>query len=448
MNVLQNVLQLDAEIELLSRINTRTAKIAIVGLGYVGLPLAVQFARCGFAVTGIDVDENRVFSVNDGSSHVPGIAESDLQPLVTNGRLLATLDFKCLRNMDVVLMCVPTPLDQFQSPDTSYITIAASHIQDYLHRGQLVVLESTTSPGTTNDVLLPLLEASGLKVDKDFFLAFSPERIDIGNNTYGLQNTTKLVGGVSPTSTKVAVRLYQQVVDQVQPVSSSQVAEMAKLLENTFRNVNIALVNEIAQLCHVLNINVWEVIEAAATKPFGFMKFNPGGVGGYCIPFAPHYLTYKARLHGYTPHLLEMASKINQSMPDYILGLVTKALSSRDRAINGAKILLLGISFKPEINDYRESPAVEILEKLYLLGSEVEYSDPYVPEAKIVIAGKPLLFKSCSLNEQNLAKADCVIIVTNHQAFNWRLIVHKSRLVVDTRNALADYRHYPHILQL
>lgn len=434
-------LQLDVKSSLLRKIQTRTARIAIVGLGYVGLPLAVQFAKSGFAVTGMDVDESKLARLNAGTSYIQDVESSDLRQFVAAERLTGTSDFSRLREADAIIVCVPTPLDRSKKPDISYIVAAAENIQASLRPGQIIVLESTTYPGTTDEVLLPMFEQMGLQIDRDFFLAFSPERVDPGNPTFRTGNIPKLVGGVSADSTEVATVLYRTVVGRVHSVSSARTAETAKLLENTFRSVNIALVNEMAQLCRHLGIDVWEVVEAAGTKPFGFMKFYPGpGIGGHCIPLDPYYLSWKARLHGYEPRFIELAEEVNSHMPDYVQSLVGEALNSQRECVNGADILILGVAYKPDIDDYRESPALRLMQKLHRQGARLRYSDPHVPVLPFLVDTESYILQSQPLDAASIAAADLVVVVTDHRAFDWQLVADNAALVVDTRNALAAHR--------
>lgn len=434
--------------QLLERIHTRTAHIAIIGLGYVGLPLATQFAKIGFLVTGLDIDEAKVAKLNQGISYIQDVDGTDIHQLVHGHRLRASTDFSALATADVVIICVPTPLDKLKKPDISYIISAAESIQEQQHPGQLIVLESTTYPGTTDEVLLPIFEKTGLKLDSDFFLAFSPERIDPGNPTYQVHNIPKLVGGITQKSTMLATELYSSFL-QVHPVSSARTAETAKLLENTFRSVNIALVNELAQMCHILDIDVWEVVEAAGTKPFGFMKFYPGpGIGGHCIPLDPYYLSWKARVHGYEPRFIELAEEINTQMPEYVINRIAEALNSQRKCINGSAILILGVAYKPDIDDCRESPALKLMSRLHRLGSNVQYSDPHVPQLSLLTNEGMVALHSQTSEARTLAESDCVVIVTNHRVFDYTLIAQHSCLVVDTRNALAAYKSDPKIFCL
>ena len=424
--------QCPAKAELEGKIRTLQAQVAIIGLGYVGLPLAVEYAKAGFRVTGIEVDPLKVEQIGQGVSYVKDVPSAEIAELSSKGMLTATLDFGELAKADVVIVCVPTPLRKTKEPDISYILAAMEHISAHLRAGQLIVLESTTYPGTTDELMLSTLESTGKRIDVDFFLAFSPERVDPGNPTFQTHNIPKVIGGVSPASTDVAALAYSKVVATVFPVSSARVAETAKLLENTFRSINIALVNEIAQLCRALDVNVWEVIEAAATKPFGFMPFYPGpGIGGHCIPLDPHYLSWKARMHGFEARFIGLAEEVNSSMPEYVVSLVSDALNAHRKCVNGAKILVLGVAYKKDIDDVRESPALEIMEELRGKGADLCYHDPYVPSLRLTES----VMESAPLSDTLLAETDCVLIVTNHTSFDYASIVQRTALVVDTRNA-------------
>jgi len=431
--------------ETLSRkIEDRTARLGVIGLGYVGLPLAVEFAQAGFHVHGIDVNEGRVKALQGARSYIQDVPTSEVKSLVRSGHLQATTDFSILRKVDAVNVCVPTPLSKQRDPDMSYVVAAAEQVARHLHRGMLVILESTTYPGTTDELILPLLEKTGMKVGRDFFLAFSPERVDPGNPRFNTRNIPKIVGGVTPACTEVAVKLYRQRLDNVVPVSSPQVAEMVKLLENTFRSVNIGLVNEIALLCARLKINVWEVIEAAATKPFGFMPFYPGpGLGGHCIPIDPFYLSWKARASGFEARFIELAGQVNGQMPDHVVDLVAHSLNHRGRAVHGSRVLVLGVAYKADIDDIRESPSLDIMQTLVDRGARVEYSDPYVPTLEF--GGKKL--KSLSLSPTNLERFDCVVIATAHHSFPYAAVLKHSKGIVDTRNALKG-RPSPKVVRL
>jgi UDP-N-acetyl-D-glucosamine dehydrogenase len=421
---------------LLERIENRSAHISVVGLGYVGLPLAVEFAREGFRVTGIDVSAEKVEQLNAGQSYIPDIPTDVVGELVAEGLLSATTDYSVLKEADAISVCVPTPLRKTKDPDMSYIVAAADEIARYCHPGLLIILESTTYPGTTDEIILPRLVSNGFKVGEDVFLAFSPERIDPANPTYGVRNTPKVIGGVTPACLEVASALYTVGVDEVVPVSSTRAAEMTKLLENTFRAVNIGLVNEMAVMCDKLDIDVWEVIGAAATKPFGFMPFYPGpGLGGHCIPVDPHYLSWKLKAFNYNARFIELASDINGSMPYYVVDKVVDALNGQRKALNGSRVLVLGVAYKRDVDDIRESPALDVLHLLDDKGAEVLYHDPYVPNVRH--DGVPDL-SSSELTDALLAEVDCVVIVTDHSSYDWARITDKARLIVDTRNATAE----------
>ena len=415
------------------KIADRSAKVGIIGLGYVGLPLAVEFAKAGYASVGIDIDRIRVDSIRRGHSYILDVPEDDLRGIVSGGKLIATSDFTLLRDVDSVSVCVPTPLRKTKDPDIQYVVDATARIKEHLHPGMLIVLESTTYPGTTDEILLSEFSSTGLAVGRDFFLAFSPERVDPGNPRYGTHNTPKIIGGVTPECTRLAKELYERVVERVIPVSSTKSAEMVKLLENTFRMVNIGLVNEIAIMCDKLDLDVWEIIEAAATKPFGFMPFFPGpGLGGHCIPIDPLYLSWKLKGLNYNARFIELASEINTNMPEYVTTKVARALNRRKLAVNGSRILVLGVSYKKDISDTRESPALDIIRLLQQEGAEVSYSDPYNPEIRLDNGS----LRSIAPNPENLRACDCVIIVANHSSFDYDVIARESALVVDCRNAL------------
>jgi UDP-N-acetyl-D-glucosamine dehydrogenase len=416
------------------RIRSKHAKVGIIGLGYVGLPLAVEFARGGFAVTGFDVDQEKVSAINGGRSYIPDVAQEDLAACVKAGRLRATADMRELGNMDAIDIAVPTPLRKTKDPDLSYVVKAVEAVAATLKPGQLVVLESTTYPGTTDEVVQPMLEAKGLKADEDFLLAFSPERVDPGNPNFTTRTIPKVVGGVGPASTAAASALYGAVVSSVVPVSSTRVAEMVKLLENTFRAVNIGLVNEIALMCHKMDIGVWEVIDAAKSKPFGFMPFYPGpGLGGHCIPIDPFYLSWKARQSGFECRFIELAGQVNGSMPEYVVQRVADALNSMKKPINGSRIHLFGIAYKKDVGDVRESPALDILELLLQRGARVTYTDPYVPELQH--GGHTL--ENVPFDTAVISSVDCAVIATDHKVFDFKRIGEMA-LVVDTRNALKN----------
>lgn len=420
---------------LMKRIEERTAQISVIGLGYVGLPLAVEFASAGFRVIGVDVDENKVAQLNAGQSYIPDVAGDELAALVAEGLLSGTTDFSVLKDADAISICVPTPLRKTKDPDMSFIIAAADEIARYSRAGQLVVLESTTYPGTTEEIILPRLVSNGHTVGKDVFVAFSPERIDPGNKDYGVRNTPKIIGGITAACTEVATALYATGVDTIVPVSSTGAAEMVKLLENTFRAVNIGLVNELAVMCDKLKLDVWEIIEAAATKPFGFMPFYPGpGLGGHCIPIDPHYLSWKLKTLNYNARFIELASEINGSMPYYVVNKVADALNMQRKALNGSRVLVLGVAYKPDVDDVRESPALDIMHLLVEKGVEILYHDPFVPELKH--EGVPEL-SSSELSAKLLAEVDCVVIATDHASYDWEWIAQHANLIVDTRNATS-----------
>ena len=418
--------------ELLSKIIERRAVVGVIGLGYVGLPLAVEFSRGGFNTIGFEVDQSRIDTINAGRSYIPDVPTEMVRSLVERGKLSATRDFSKLRETDAVIICVPTPLRKTKEPDISYILAAAEQVQAHLHSPQLIILESTTYPGTTEEVLLPMLEETGQKLDRDFYVAFSPERVDPGNGNFHTRNIPKVVGGVSSMSTEVTSALYQSIVERVHKVSSARVAESAKLLENTFRSVNIGLVNEMAQLCYHLGIDSWEVIQAAATKPFGFMAFYPGpGIGGHCIPLDPHYLSWKAQLHGFEARFISLAEEVNSHMPRHVVQLVQDGLNERSKSLKGSRTLILGVAYKRDINDVRESPALAIVEELLRKGGEVSYHDPFVPEMSL--DGKGAL-ASVDLTDELLANCDCAVIVTDHSGFDYSRVLRLAPFVVDTRN--------------
>jgi UDP-N-acetyl-D-glucosamine dehydrogenase len=426
--------------QIIELIRAKKAHVGVVGLGYVGLPLLAEFANSGFQATGFEVDEKKAAQINSGESYIGDIPSSVVKQLVEKKLLRATTDFDHLKECDVIIICVPTPLRKTKEPDVSYILAAAEQIKQRLHRGQLIILESTTYPGTTDEVLLPMFEETGLKLDDDFLLAFSPERVDPGNPEFQTHNIPKVVGGVTPDSTEAAAYLYSQIVNDVHAVSSARVAETAKLLENTFRAVNIGMANEMARLCYALNIDTWEVIRAAATKPFGFMAFYPGpGIGGHCIPLDPHYLSWKARQHGFDSRFIGLAEEVNSRMPDHVVQLVSDGLNDERKAMKGSRILLLGVAYKKDIDDVRESPALSIIDRLRAKGADVRYHDPFVKQVRFDDAhteggGDPI--DSVPLTDEELRSADCVVIVTNHSETDYGRVCQISSLIVDTRNAL------------
>lgn len=432
--------------ELRRRFEERSATVGVIGLGYVGLPLVVAFARVGFRVLGVDVDAARAARLQSGESPVGDVSSSALGELLQSGRLTVNSHAELLTQADAILICVPTPLGKSQEPDISYIVAAADAVARILHPGQLVILESTTYPGTTEEVLLPRFQARELTVGQEFFLAFSPERIDPGNKRYDLSRIPKVVGGVTPVCLELARTLYGQIIEQVVVVSSPQVAEMVKLFENIFRSVNIALVNELALMCRRLGLSVWEVIDAAATKPFGYMPFYPGpGIGGHCIPVDPYYLSWKARLAGYEPKFINFADEINGQMPAYIVQLVADALNDRGKPVRGSSVLVLGVAYKPGVGDTRESPAVEIMELLRARGAKVAYVDPHVPE----FALGPERLTSLAWETVDLAAWDLVLILTNHPEFDAKRVIREAALVLDTRNATGGQPGpFSHVIRL
>jgi len=418
-------------VHLKEKLESRQANVGVIGLGYVGLPLAVEFARAGFTVTGFDVDESKVSAITAGRSYILDVSTEDVAACVKSGKLRATTDMSKLGEMDAVDICVPTPLRKTKDPDMSYVVSAAEEIARYIHPGMLIVLESTTYPGTTAEVLQPMFEEKGLKVGDDFYLAFSPERVDPANAKYNTRNTPKVVGGTTPACSEMAVALYSAAVETMVPVSSTQVAEMVKLLENTFRAVNIGLVNEIALMSHRMNIDVWEVIDAAKTKPFGFMPFYPGpGLGGHCIPIDPFYLSWKAKQSGFECRFIDLAGVVNGSMPEYVVERISGALNSRKKAVNGARIHLFGVAYKKDVSDMRESPALDILQLLLRRGADLSYTDPKVPALK----EGPVSMQS--VTESDVDGIDCAVIATDHTTFNYAAMPGRFPLVVDTRNAL------------
>lgn len=424
--------------ELLGKIRNKEAVIGVVGLGYVGLPLAVEKAKAGYKVIGFDVQEQKVEMVNKGINYIGDVINEELSEIVESGHLTATTDYSFIQDVDTVAICVPTPLDIYQQPDTSYIESSAEEIAKYMHKGMLIILESTTYPGTTEEVLKPVLEKSGLVCGEDFFLAFSPERVDPGNKKYKTKNTPKVVGGVTPECTKVAATLYSNILEgDVFEVSSPAVAEMEKILENTFRHINIALANEMAILCDKMGIDVWEVIDAAATKPYGFMAFYPGpGLGGHCIPIDPFYLTWKAREYNYHTRLIELAGEINNSMPEFVVNRCMKILNEDQKALNGANILVLGVAYKKDIDDVRESPILDILEILSEQGANWTVVDPYIKSFKI----NNSIYEPRELSKELLEEADLVLLGTNHSGFDYEIVAENAKVIFDTRNSFAGVK--------
>jgi len=435
--------------EIEKRITEKSAVIGVVGLGYVGLPLIAEFGLKGFTGIGFEVDAEKVESVNAGRSYIVDVTNENIKKCVDDGRLTATTDFSQLSKCDAIIICVPTPLRKTKDPDMSFILSAGGQIQKYQRHGQLIILESTTYPGTTDEVLLPMFEEKGCKLDEDFLLAFSPERVDPGNPQFQTHNIPKVVGGVSKDSTEAAALLYSQIVGEVHPVSSARVAEACKLWENTFRAINIGMANEMARLCNALGIDTWEVVRAAATKPFGFMPFYPGpGIGGHCIPLDPHYLSWKARQHGFDSQFISLAEQVNSNMPGYVVKLVQHALNDEKKAVNGSKVLVLGVAYKKDIDDMRESPALSVIDLLRAKGAEVIYHDPFVPEvtfdhAYTIGDGEPLYNQD--LTDDLMKNSDCVVICTEHSDIDYNRVCEQSKLIVDTRNALSpDIRNGSH----
>ncbi len=420
-------------------------RFGVVGLGYVGLPLLVEVAASGFEAIGIDLDERKIQAINAGENYIEDVDGKKLAELVKAGSVSATSDWDIVSTLDVLSICVPTPLRKTKDPDISYIVSAVEQIAPRLKNGQVIILESTTYPGTTDELLLPEFEKQNMSVGVDFFLAFSPERVDPGNPVYNTRNTPKIVGGVTEACTRRAVEIYSKIFDKVIPVSSTQCAEMVKLLENTFRSVNIGLVNEVALMCDKLNLDVWEVIEAAATKPFGFMPFFPGpGLGGHCIPIDPHYLAWKLRTLNYTARFIELASDINSSMPRFVVEKVTRVLNDNRKSVNGSRILILGVAYKPNVKDVRESPALDIIGLLSGLGAEVSYHDPYVEH----VQEHGLDLHSTALTAELLKLSDVVIIVSNHRDVDYSMVLEHASVVVDTRNAIRGLRGHARVVKL
>ena len=432
-------LAIDIFDELVSRFSQRTARIAVIGLGHTGLPLAVGFAEAGFGVTGIEIDPSRVAQINEGRSYLVDLPDEQLEAVVEGpgfagqGALCTTTGYDALREADVAIICVPTPLNKTHDPDLSYIIAAADGVAKWIHCPQLIILESTTYPGTTEEVVLPRLEATGCRVGEDIWLAFSPERADPGQRKWNVHNTPRVVGGITPRCLQAAQTLYETTIERVIPASSCKTAEMVKLLENTFRAVNIGLVNEIALICDQLNIDVWEVIDAASTKPYGYMPFYPGpGLGGHCIPVDPHYLAWKLRSLNYNARFIELASQVNFGMPRHVVNMISESLNRVRKPLMGSEILILGVAYKRNVADIRESPALDIIHLLQAKGAQVSYNDPYVPT---LYTDGVISLVSSPLDEGTLKRADCVVVVTDHSTYDWPWIVGNSRLLIDTRNA-------------
>ncbi len=420
--------------DLLKRIENKDFTVGVVGLGYVGLPLAVEFGNAGIRTIGIDVNQSRVDQLNRGENYIQDVSDVELKTLVDAGTFTATTDFSSIKHIDAICIAVPTPLSKTKDPDITYILDVNTQIGKYVHKGLVVILESTTYPGTTRELILPALEASGLKVGTDVFLLFSPERVDPGNPVFHTTNTPKVIGGITENCLKLGMAVYAHIMDKLIPVSSPEAAELTKLLENTFRSINIGLANEMAIMCAKLGVNVWEVIDAAATKPFGFMKFTPGpGLGGHCIPIDPHYLSWKMRTLDYKARFIELASEINASMPEYVVELVAAGLNGDSKSIKGSNILVLGMAYKPDIDDVRESPALDVYALLEAKGANVSFHDPYVSEVRF----DSRLERSIVLDHNKLGHYDCIVITTNHSNYDIPAIVENSRLIIDTRNATA-----------
>lgn len=423
--------------ELVEKIKNKRCKIGVIGIGYVGLPLCVAFAKNGFYVVGIDTDIKKVEKANNGISYIVDVKDKDIKEIIENRKFKASCDFSLLRECDVIIICVPTPLTKTKEPDISHLKLAAEKILENIAPGKLVVVESTTYPGTTKEEILPILEKTGLKVGKDFYLAYSPERVDPANKNWTVENTPRVVGGTTRKCQKVATLLYKQIVEKVIPVSSCEAAEMTKIFENVFRSVNIALVNELAMLCNIMRISVWEVIEAASTKPYGFMKFTPGpGLGGHCIPVDPFYLSWKAREYNFITRFIELSGEINENMPNYVVYRIRMLLNDRGMPLNNSRILILGVAYKKDVNDERESPSLKIIRLLKKNKANVFYNDPYIKE--IEVAGKKYFSKRIS--EKLLKSSDCVVIITDHSVYDWDFIVKNSKLIFDTRGALLKYK--------
>ena len=427
------------------KIKDKSAKIAVVGLGYVGLPLAVEFANAGYKVTGIDLDESKIKAINSGSNYIEDVKDKILKKVVGGKKLSATSDFSVVKEIDTISICVPTPLNKQKDPDISFIVSVMDQIKKYLHKDMALILESTTYPGSTKELILPYINNIGFNIGKDFFLCFSPERIDPGNKIYNTSNTPKVIGGITQNCTKIGGLLYRSIVDKIIEVSSTETAEMVKLLENTFRAINIGLANEVAIMCEKLGVNVWEVIDAAATKPFGYMKFLPGpGLGGHCIPIDPHYLSWKLKTLDYEARFIQLAGEINTNMPNHVLNLISHNLNSIEKTVNGSKILIIGTAYKKDINDIRESPAIDIIQLLFNGGAKVDYFDPYVPKLNL---NNISLSSLISLEKENLSSYDICIVVTDHSNINYELIHDYCQLIIDTRNVFES-KNSSHIKRL
>ena len=427
-----------------NKIENRDAQIGVIGLGYVGLPLAMEFVRAGFHVTGIDVDQEKIKKLNRGENYIQDIKDESVKNAVEMNQLSATSDFSVIQNLDAISICVPTPLNKQKNPDISFINHVMENIKDLIHHDMIVVLESTTYPGTTRELILPEIESKGLKVGQDFYLCFSPERIDPGNEKYKTANTPKILGGITPNCGEMGEFLYETIVEQVVRVSSPETAEMVKLLENTFRAINIGLANEVAIMCEKLGINVWEVIDAAATKPFGFMKFTPGpGLGGHCIPIDPHYLSWKLKMLDYNARFIELAGEINTSMPLHIVDLVREGLNRKRKAISGSQILIIGVAYKKNVNDARESPALDVLRLLENDGAELSFYDPYVPF--VGLNGNRMMGME-TLSKESLNNSDAIVIMTDHDQIDFQFVVENGNLIIDSRNVIK--MNHSHVIKL
>ena len=445
-NFTKSTIKWSYKLSLEEKIKNREVKVGVVGLGYVGLPLAIEFTNNGFSVTGIDVLQEKVNLINNGKNYIKDVEDDELVKAVEQGLLRATTDFSIISELDAVSICVPTPLRKTKDPDVSFIISALDEIAKYMHTDFLIVLESTTYPGTTKELMLPKLEESGLKVGEDFYLAFSPERVDPGNSIYKTRNTPKVIGGITEKCTKVAKLLYEQVVETIVPVSSAESAEMVKLLENTFRSINIGLANEMALMCDKLGVDVWEVIEAAGTKPFGFMKFYPGpGLGGHCIPIDPYYLSWKMKTLNYRARFIELAGEINSAMPEYVVRLVSDGLNKHKKSVKGSKILILGVAYKKDIDDVRESPALDVINLLREKGATVLYHDPCVPSIQL----EEKSWQSVEIAHDLLRSMDAAVIITDHSNVDYEKVVNQVSLIVDTRNIIgADFKKYGNVIRL
>jgi UDP-N-acetyl-D-glucosamine dehydrogenase len=421
---------------LIKKIDNRSAKVGVIGLGYVGLPLAMEFVNAGYKVSGIDIDQNKINSLNDGKNYINDVNDEKLNKAVKNGFLKGTSDFSIVKKLDTISICVPTPLNKEKNPDISFIVSVMDKIKDYLHPHMIIILESTTYPGSTRELILPFIQNNNLIIGKNFFLCFSPERIDPGNKIYNTSNTPKIIGGLTQECSDTGLKLYSTIINEVIIVSSPETAEMVKLLENTFRAINIGLANEVAIMCEKLGVNAWEVIDAAATKPFGFMKFSPGpGLGGHCIPIDPHYLSWKLKTLDYDARFIELASDINTNMPKHVIKLIAKALNQNQKSINGSSVLVVGVAYKKDIDDVRESPALDILHLLKDLGAKTEYYDPHVKE---ILINKEKMSSLPKLKASILQSYDLCAILTNHTNINFEKIYHNSKLIIDTRNTFPN----------